>query len=145
MANGDDSYVDDPYADNQGPGGYGPSAPGLDMSTGLEGYGPAAPGLTPAAPWGSSPNWMGVAKAVSQLQQTPQQQAAQAAANVPKATDATTKLASALTPVGKPAHPEAISNLLQFIAGRRNAYIQAGQSPAGGVPQMPLPSGLLGI
>ena len=127
--------------------GYGPSAPGLDMSTGLEGYGPAAPGLTPAAPWGTAPgtNWQGVAKAVSQLQQTPQQQAAQAAANVPKATDDATKLASALTPVGKPAHPEEISNLLQFIAGRRNAYIQAGQSPAGGVPQMPLPSGLLGI
>ena len=127
MANGDDSYVDDPYADNQGPGGYGPSAPGL----------------TSAAPWQSTgQRWMGVANALSQLQPTPQQAAATAAANVPKGV---TQNLSSLTPVGRPAHPEAISNLLQFIAGRRNAYIQAGQSPAGGVPQMPLPSGLLGI
>ena len=135
MANDDDST---------GFEGYGPSAPGLDMSTGLEGYGPAAPGLTPAASWGTAPgtNWQGVAKAVSQLQPTPQQAAATAAANVPKGV---TQNLSSLTPVGRPAHPEAISNLLQFLASRRNAYIQAGQSPAGGVPQMPLPSGLLGI
>ena len=136
-----------------GGGGGGVTGTGADTGATWDDLTPATTGTTGGAanidtgsfdPSGGTPgtNWQGVAKAVSQLQPTPQQAAAQAAANVPKAT--ADKLA-ALTPVGRPAHPEAISNLLQFIASRRNAYIQAGQSPAGGVPQMPLPSGLLGI